>query len=302
MNLFASLNDSWLVARFEVLRAVRTWRALALIAVFVVADVGATGIFVEILGQMEEEFAVQMGVATTSTPGSMLTQMRDSETLMKMVGFFVGSEELAERMLSWPLLAIFQLWIGFGLVPYLGTTAASESISTDLGSRALRYEAARTGRAELVAGRYFGQIVLTVAAALIGQVATWCTAMATMVVADPVELGLGLFTMGMRAVVLAIPFVGIGVGVSQLSTSAAWARVLAIVMTSASWITYWTLLNADDQPWVTLADVVLPLLPQSYMAGLWEGGMAAGVSTASCVGLGFAYVSIGYLRFARRDL
>jgi ABC-type transport system involved in multi-copper enzyme maturation permease subunit len=298
----SSLRDTWLIGSFEVLRAFRTWRALALVLVFMVADAGATAIFVEALSEIEDQIAVTMGVATTEYPGSLMDEVMKSEQLREMVSFLVGGERVATDLLTWPILAICQLWVGLGMLPFLAATASSETIASDMATRTLRYEAARTGRAEIVAGRFLGQCALVGVATLGGLAATWVTAMATMVVDDPVVLATGLVALGGRAFFLGLPFIGLGVAASQLTTSTAWARVLAIVGTAGSWIAFWALKAADEPMWVTLADVVLPLLPQSYLQGLWAGGSELAVAAATCAGLACAWTALGFARFAGRDL
>lgn len=66
------MRDIWLVARFEVLRAIRTWRAVALLVLYAVASGGAAWLFTKFVGLMENTLADQLHVARTTTPGAML--------------------------------------------------------------------------------------------------------------------------------------------------------------------------------------------------------------------------------------
>lgn len=300
--MIASWRDALLVARFEVGRAMRTRRALALIAVYLVAHLGGCWLFVQAVGELEAALAGQLGVASARWPGTMMGQLRESESLLRILRFFVGDEGLVEDLARWPVLAIFDTWLGLLVAPFFAATAAAESISTDVSTRALRYEALRTGRAEIVAGRFLGQVGLMTLAAAVSWVGVWALGMSIMVGHGPVELAVGLVLLGGRAVVYAIPFIGLGVAASQLTASSAWARVLALSGAVGGYVAYGLALLAEGAPWTLLADLALPLLPASWMRSLWALDLRAVAASAACVGLGVATVALAFLLFRRRDL
>ena len=73
-------------------------------------------------------------------------------------------------------------------VPFLAATAASEAIALDLRSRALRYEALRAGRAEILLGRFAGQLLLAGVAMAASLVGVWT--LGVTLSSDPQPLGL----------------------------------------------------------------------------------------------------------------
>lgn len=303
MTLTRSLIDTWLIARFEVLRAVRTWRALALIVAYLVANLGGCWLFIQGIGQIEEQLAETLGVATTRWPGTMMEQVRQSEQMIDLVKFLMdGTETQARALLELPMLAIFQLWLGLLFIPFMAATTSSECVAIDVGNRAIRYEALRTGRAELVAGRFFGQVLLTMAATVAALAGTWVMGMTCMAAQPPLELAAGLLWLGPRAVAWSLPFIGLGLAASQLTASSAWARVLALVVAAGSYIAYGLCQIAEDAPWTWLADAAEPLLPQTWSAGFWAVDVGWLGSAAACAGLGVGYAALGYLRFTTRDL
>jgi hypothetical protein len=297
-----SLHDVLLVARFEVLRAVRTWRALALILLYALTTAGCTWIFVKFLGAIENEVATSLGVPRTDKPGAMLDRALESNVLREFIGAMTGNSSFLDNIMAWPLLAVFFLWIGFGLLPFFAASTSAECIAIDVQSRAIRFELLRTGRAELVLGRFFGQCFLTGAGLMASAVAVFGVTQYTMVEQDPLELGLGLLGVVPRAWFFGLPFIGIGVAASQVTASPAWARVLAICATTLTWAAYglakWA--ETSDYPW--LADVAMQVLPQGWMGGLWSTGVVWLAPGVSCAGLAGATVVLGYLVFARRDL
>ncbi len=302
MTWTRSLIDTALIARFELLRAIRSWTALAIVLMYLIANVGGAYVFIRALGQLETTMAEQLHVASTQWPGAMTEQLRKSKQLMDMFDTFVGNHTTAASLIERPFLAVYQLWQGFVLIPFLAATAAAESIASDVRTRAIRFEVIRTGRAEVVAGRMLGQIGLCVVATCVSLCGVWILGLSIMAPQDPFALAWGLLDLGLRAVIFAVPFTGLGIAASELTASPAWARVLALGGTAASWVVYWILSAMHEAPWTTVADVLLPVMPQSWLQGLWQPGMGLWVSTAACLGLGAVVAALGFARFVRRDL
>lgn len=297
-----SLRDSLLIARFEVLRAVRTWRALALIVLHLVAASGGAYLFTRLIGLLENAAADQLGVPTTETPGAMLDTLLQGDQLQELLGAMVGSEHLVAQILDIPVLAIFHLWMGFLILPFFGASASAESVAIDVQSGAVRYEVLRTGRLELVLGRLLGQLALTLVASALSVGGVWAVGMWFMVGNDPLELAAWLGWLTLRAWAFAVPFVGLGVACSQLTSSPAWARVLAVAGTAGSWVAFGFARWAESAQHTLVADLALQLLPQGWMRGLWEPGLGWVPAATVCLVLGVAMAALGFARFARRDL
>ncbi|MCO4745072.1 MAG: hypothetical protein KC912_09805 [Proteobacteria bacterium] len=296
-----SVLDTFLVARFELMRAMRTWRAVALATLYVIALSGATYIYVRILWFIEAGLAETLGVPANDKPGAMMNELMDNGDLTRMLQEMSGSPEAVEYLLTWPLLSIWGLWIGILLLPFLATSAAAECISIDMSTRALRFEALRTGRAELVLGRFFGQVALTGIAASFGLVGAWVVGMTQMVGNDPIVLAYGLAAMGLRAWLFGLPFIGLGVAWSQWTASPNWARVLSVSFTAGSWILFGLATEFRDSSWGWLSDLVLQVLPQGWLNGLWHPTDWI-ISGGVYIALSLLAVGLGFIRFSRRDL
>ncbi|MCB9662767.1 MAG: hypothetical protein H6732_01545 [Alphaproteobacteria bacterium] len=302
MTTVLSARDVGLVARFELLRALRTWRALALLVVHLVAHVGVAYVFIEALAAVETGLAEQLGVPATRWPGPLLDEVRRSEQIRDLVGGFAGDPALVDALLGWPLLAVLELWFGLVLGPFLAATAAAETIALDVRSRAIRYEALRTGRTELVVGRWVGQVALLAVAQGVALLGVWTLGMLLMVGQSPVALGAGLAVLGGRALLLSLPFAALGIACSCWTASAAWARVLALSAAAGSWVLYGILRLAEDPPWTWLSDALVPLLPQAWSHGLWTGGGELALSSAVLVCLSLLGLGVATLGLVRRDL
>jgi hypothetical protein len=297
------VRDVLLVARFEVHRAVRTWRALAMLVLYAVASAGAAWIFVEMVGVLENNLASQLGVARTETPGAMLNQLVTSTLWRDVLRAMTGSPHLVEALVPVPPLALLNLWFGFLVVPFFAASASAECIALDVQSRAIRFEAQRTGRMELVAGRFVGQLVLTTLAALVSVGVVFAVGCARMIVPDPLALLGWLLWYVPRTLAFGVPFVGLGVAASQVTSSPAWARVLAIGAVASTWVALGLARFGEGRPgWGLVSDVALQVLPQGWLRGLWEPGAGWVLAAVACCALGVAALAAGFLRFQSKDL
>jgi hypothetical protein len=105
-----------------------------------------------------------------------------------------------------------------------------------------------------------------------------------------------------RAWWFSIPFAGLGVAASALTTSSAWARVMAIGATGGSWVLYGVARYFEGGDYAIVADLTLQLLPQGWMRMLWEPGLGWLPAALVLTALGLAAAGIGHARFATRDL
>ena len=297
------MRDIVLVAHFELLRALRTWRAVALIVLFAVASGGSTYLFTRMVGFLENQMADQLAVPRTQTPGAMLDELLTSDSWREIVQGMVGAPELVDLLLEVPPLAMFNLWFGFLLVPFFAASASAECIAIDVQSRAIRYEVLRTGRLEMVLGRWLGQTAVTLTALLASVGAAFGVGLGFMVIADPIGLLGWLLWFSLRSAAFALPFIGVGIAASQLTASPAWARVIAVGATALTWVGYGLARRWESEPglqWVS--DLLLQVLPQGWLQGLWTPGAQWLTAAVALLGLALVFAAIGYLRFARRDL
>ncbi len=303
MRPVTSLRDTLLVARFELLRNLRTWRAIALCLLYVACTAGGAYIFVQGIGAMENAAAETLGVPATDKPGAMIERLRERGDLERMLGEMLPDQPgVVERVLDWPLMTMFHLWLAFILVPFLAVTTAAECIAVDLHNRTVRFECTRTGRLEMVFGRLLGQALLMTLASLLAVGGTWVVAMTAMVGNDPLKLLWTLLAVTPLVLALTLPFLGIGAAFSQLTSSPNVARVFSLGAVIASWILFGLAFDFEDGSWWWLWTPIKLVLPQAWMFDLWKPYpgwlMPLGVLTL----LGFAYTAVAYPLFLRRDL
>ena len=303
MRALTSLRDTLLVARFELLRNLRTWRAVALCALYLTATAGGAYIFTRGLLAMETAAAEVLMVPATEKPGAMTDKLIERGDIEKLVGEMVSDDsDVVERLMRWPLLTWFHVWLAMLLIPFLAVTTSAECIALDLRSRALRYECVRTGRLEFVFGRFLGQVLLMSAASLLSVTGTWVVGMTAMVGNDPLELAGTLLSVTPLVIALTLPFVGVGVAFSQVTTSPNVARVLGLIAVVGSWmVTGLAYELSDGWAWWFWSPLQYAL-PQEWMWMLWKPFPQWALATAVLVVLGMTVTALGFPFFHRRDL
>lgn len=299
-----SVRDSLLVARFELLRNLRTWRALALCGLYLMAVCGGTWIFTRLLLTAENAVASTLNVPATETPGALIDKVMELDTTRSLLVQMLGNPEWMEDVVKWPVLAIFHLWLAGGIIPFLAASVAGECVAVDSHSRALRYELLRTGRLEVVSGRLIGQAILMLAAALLSVVGTYAVGMYGMVGQDPARVLGHLLLVTPRVWVMTLPFLGIGVTCSLVGESPNISRVIAMTLTMLSF----ALAAIGDRlvkigHWSAPAwDVINTILPQTWIDRLWEPGLGWLQAAMILTVLGFAGMCLALPWFMRRDL
>jgi hypothetical protein len=218
-----------------------------------------------------------------------------------MVGFLAGGQRtLAEALAATPPLALFVRWLSLHLVPLLVVFSASEAVSADVAPRTLRYEALRTGRAEIVAGRMLGQWFVVVTVLAVAFVGVAAVGLVSMTGVSAWDLGMSLSAAAASSSAASLPFLGLAIGVSQLGTSPAWSRALGLVawatLAAAYGLLRWL---GDDASW---CDAVLPLFPHDWTPLYWGFGTMPWVAAAVHGAQGVCFAALGFGPFSGRDL
>lgn len=304
MNAFlTSLRDALQVARFHVVRAVRTRTVVFLSAVYLLASAGVAWIFRGIVRELEKNAAELLRVPVTDTPGAMMDTLRGREELQSIVEALLPNPELADWALHLPVLTIAHFWMALGALPFLAAVIGAEVIAPGIKDRSLRFELVRTGRIELVLGRWMGQGALIAVATALSIVGPLIVGTFFMVQQPAWESAVVLAVMTPKLIAWSLPFLGLGVACSQLSGNTNFARIAALGATTLTWIamgvfeTDWI---DEHAPWV--ADLLDPLLPQTYMTALWGPGSDWLMSAGILLGLGLVFALLGFPLFARRNL
>lgn len=300
-SLLTSLRDTLLVARFELLRARRTWQAMAVILLFAIASGGSTYGFVQLLLEIENNLAAALGVPPTDSPGALTDVLLASDDLRRVMRGLINDWSLIDDVLEWPLVAIFHFWTSLVLVPWLAAFVSADTISEDVRTRAVRFELLRTGRLELVYGRFLGQCLLLAASLFLGGLTSFAVAWWYMILPDPLYVMYGLLAMSLRAFLWGLPFLGLGVACSESVKSATWARILALIGTTFAFIGHGILIWLRTKGYGLFVAPLIAISPASWIRSLWAGGLDTALAGLYLPAFAMVLVGLGYLVLARRD-
>ncbi len=294
-----SLTDLGTVAWFELLRAGRSWRAMALVTLLTAVQVGGMYATVRVLKIAEKEAAALLGVRAPDKPGTLIAEALQSDQVRGFIGELVDVSLLDA---FGPFSLVFFAF-AFVAVPFTAASFGAEAISLDLASRSIRFEALRTGRTELVVGRFAGQSLLMAAALAVASLVSFlAVSLWTVDVAGP-SLLVELAGIGALVWVYSLSWSALGVSLSAFFSRANLARVLTIVMV--------TVLIAGPglvELIVDKADAPLAfhslrsLFVTAWGLELLEGGAVALSAMVVSVMLALFHLVPGVLRMEARDL
>lgn len=299
-----ALRDALVVAAFDLQSSLRSRKALLLLGLYVAGAVAAAAGFVTMLRAIEDTAAQALSVAATEQPGAMTTSLMDNEQLLDVAAELTGDRELARELLGIPPLALFQGWLALTFVPALVVLTCSEAIASEVESGAARFALVRTSRGAWALGKLLGQAALMSTGLLLGAVACWVVGYGWTNSFAPVDNAFWMLRFTGRAAVSGFAWLGIVLGLSQLTRSTNRARVLGLLSLVVLGGSRVMLEHADPirEHIPVLADSLLQLLPGTHVMALWHPDLAERLpGIVILLAIGGAAFTLGHLRFARRD-
>lgn len=298
-----SIRDTIYVAYFHILRAIRTRTMLFLFVVYLLISGGMAWFGRTIIHEFEKQTADALMVPQTKTPGAMMETLRTQDSFHRMVSGMVPDADLVEWAMTLPVLTIFHYWISLVVLPFIVSIIGAEMIAPSIKDRSLRYELLRTGRLELVMGRFLGQSLLIGAGTLLACIAPITIGTFFMVQQPLFETIWVLLSFVPKLFIWSLPFLALGIALSMITQVTNLARILALSAVAGSWILYAILLHYEqtgESP--LLVAVMSPFLPQYYGTALWFPSIDWLLSGCTLLMMSIVYCMIGYPLFVRRNL
>jgi len=298
-----AFRDAALVAAFDLAESVRSRKFLALLVLHVLGAVVGTLLFVEVLGEFEAVVADQLGVAETYKPGTLTDELMATPEVLEVLSGMLNDEALASELITVPPLALFYGWIALFFLPALIVFTSSDAISSELSSGSARYALFRTTRLAWAVGKLGGQAGLLAILTALGAVGVWIVGAVSLAGFDHAGTAWWLARLGARAFVYGFAFLGLALGVSQMTRSVNGSRALGLVALIAigilGGITMWN--EAIEYAPVALP-AIQPLFPATHRLTLWQPEFAARLpSLAMLLALGGLYFGVGHAVMVRRD-
>ena len=297
------LRDAALVAWFDLWESVRSRKFLALLVIHLAGAMVATATFVEVLKELENTLAEQLAVASTDKAGTMTQSLMESQQFQEVLANLLHDPELAAELISVPPIALFYGWLALFGLPALVVFTSSDAISSELSTGSARFALFRTSRSAWAFGKLGGQALLMAIMVFAGAVGVWLVAAFTMASFEGAETAWWLLRLGARAWVYGFAFLGLSLGVSQVTRSVNGSRALGLFALIAVSVAG-TASQVDDVVAYAplLIDGLSPIWPNVHKIDLWRPGLAdRAPAAAMLLALGLSYFMAGHAVLLRRD-
>ncbi len=298
------LSDIGVVLQYDLIEALRSRRLYVVFALFIFGAVSVSGLFILTLSQAEALYEKHSPGSTEVFEEDFVDVFANSEA----VGLFVtrlvrGDEMLAAELLTYHPLALFYGWTALGFIPLLVLLTSCDSITADIASGSCRFSLVRTSRLAWCTGKFGGQLALLLVALCSGGliVALIGNAYLKSVEAGPFLVEILYVSMFISA--YGIPYLGLFMGISQLTRSVNIARMISLV----TLIGFWLINVILSKMWLIddnkAAYYIQHALPGIYKLNLWHPDLhTRAAAVAALALLGAVYFLIGHQVLARRDV
>lgn len=299
-----SFLDAFHVAWFELVDALRSRKALALLGLYTAAAGAAASLFLRVLKEIETNAAQLLHVAPTTQTGTMTSVLLQSEAFREMLGRLVGDPKLVDSLAAIPPMALFYGWLTLALVPALVMLTSTDAIAGELQSGEARYALTRVDRLSWSVGKLLGQALLMALGIALGGVAVWIVGAIGWAGFERLESAFWILRLGARTWVYGFAWLGLALAVSQVTASAALARGLGVCALLGIGI----LGSVLEWPRVhrtapVVFDSIRTLFPGAHSLGLWQPvWVDRAPSIVLLLALGCLYFALGHRRLATRDV
>ena len=292
------------MARFELAASLRTKRAIALVAIYLVTSLFGMSGAITALGKMEEQLASILQVETVEgKSGIVSAALWKSKPFQRLARGVVGDSLVYDDIVGKHPAELVYAWIVFLAVPFLSVLASCRRVADDVKSGAAKYVLLRITRLQWTIGKYLGQALLILAGLLAGAVGAWCVAAFKLSGADVPALLPAMILWSLKAWFLSLAWLGVALGISHVSGTGAKAQVFSIgALVAFSVAPYVAKLYADTTVGAKL-QVLKLLFPSVMEDALWRASFApVAAGAAWLVAIGLMWLSLGHVAFAGRDV
>lgn len=285
------------------MESIRSRKAIALLLLYVAGSLGATGIFLRVVRVIENTLADTLSVARTQQPGTMTATLFESKEFMEFLGEWVGDDKLAAAITSMPPLVLFYAGLALMFIPLLAVLSSCDAVSYEVATGSARFALFRTDRLSWVLGKFLGQAILMACGIFSGAIACYILGAFFMSSFKPALTAVWMARMSARVWVYGFAYLGLALGVSQLTRSVNWSRALALIAWAVIALAGALLAVPEIVDWSPmLIQNIHQILPAAHRLDLWRPDLIDRLpGTVMLLCLGALYFSIGYIRFVRRD-
>jgi len=299
------LRDLMLIARFELGEALRTRMLLVMLLLFIGGGaLGAWG-FSKVVGEFEKRTASMLKTEAGAKPGQSLELLRETPIFRSFVRAAVDDDEQADYIMRLPPIVLFYGWASFTFLPWLILFTSSDTISTEVASRTIRYTALRTSRLAYALGKATGQAIIILGVTVLCALTFFFVAWANFARFDVAATALGLVLFVPRVFALSLPFLGLAMFASMATANGNTSRLVAygsaILLSIVAGLSGW--LRDGGSTGAIAADLAGYFTPFGRSQNfIFPFGSDFWVSLIITIGLAILYFTAGYALLRRRDL
>ena len=290
------------VALAECAGAVRSRRVLVILVLYLLVAVFCMMWTITILGKMEAELSKMLALPETEETGIVSVTLWKSGPFQSMVQAGLRNDLVYNDIVGRHPVELIYAWFAFLCAPLLAMLVASNRISDDLKSGAVRYALIRVTRLEWTLGKYLGQVLMVAMSIAVSAIGAWVVAVFRLSGVGMFDLLPAMFDWGFRAGLYALAWLGLALGVSHVTRSGSRASALGLVAIAlcAGWPGILKLL-VRWLGWQWL-DNFEALVPSSAALSLWRRSFTPiFTGGAHLLTLGLTYLMLGHAIFRRRD-
>ena len=291
------------VARHEWTDSVRSRRTLVVLVLYVAVSLAATAIFVTLLRSIEREFMRALGLKPAAGTGGVTVTVWQSDAFKRVVGDLVRDRDLANALLGMPPLALFFGWLSFTFGPLLVLLTAAGRIAEEVASGSARFVLFRCPRLAWTLGKFGGQALLILCGLVLSAATVTVFGWLRLESCDPAATVFAIFGLALKVWVYCLPFLGLALGISQVTRSPHLATALSFLALMGLGIGGHVAEQNAAGGWARLWTLAAQLLPFSHQPDLWRQDWAHVLPAAVVLmGLAGAYLLAGYACLRRRDV
>jgi hypothetical protein len=296
------LRDLCITAGYEFLDAIRSRRAIVLLLLYFAGALLACNGYVKFIQSIEQQVLESLAVSPGEGVGGVTETLWETSLFRRTVTRLVGDEVLAEHLVNTPPIALFYGWLSFTFAPMLMMLIACTRVAEDVGSGAARFVLFRTSLLSWCLGKYAGQALVLVPALLLSAVGAWVVGYARLATFAGGPAAVGLLVYSGKVFIYTLCYLGLALGVSQLTRSSTLATVFGFLGLVGLSVLAAVAGHCAGEGWGQLWYVVRWLTPQGHRLDLWWPDAAHAVPAAVLLlALGMMYLLPGYVVMKRRD-
>lgn len=292
-------RDVALVALNELADSIRSRRTLMLVFLYAALIVFAGWMMIRFIESFSVKILTELGFSSYEDADALAPLLWKSAEYQRLVRGFLG-KELQESVANMhPCGWIFGI-MAFTLTPILVMWTSAARIAEDVGNRTVRFVALRTSRLAWCLGKYAGQALQLLLALLAGGVCMWVLGLLYMPGFDPAASAGAILRLTLAAWVWGIGFLGLAVGVSQLTGRHHLATTLGTIALVAVYAVH---VVSDKMRLHAAWKLLENFFPTAYYRDLWSREPERLLPGIVIIGaLSLVYLFAGYVFFSRRDL